>query len=727
MFPSSGECKAFGEVIVGCKRKAPNMPNLFPAHAAYASDGCAASSCFVHNDREAFVHFLWICTKWICTKQKSLEGCLQTCLASSGLHSFLCPHSCSTQLLPSPQPFLLKQTAGAWARPCQSGPCSRRPSSIMSAAATWRAQQRQSGEEAGQQRSSRPSGAFCRKLAVAQAPFRNSFLLLQAPAKDEQSEDTAFAFANMRFLLHTVAKRDSALQMLFERNQGTALRAIWSQDECTAGNVLATEARQKVTFLYVSFQQYREALVSPRAWMAISCLTHEQVQRTKGGMAAITAVWLREWARQDLRTPFQVHGVDVCVELATFLADFEAMKESFAALGSSGIRPCFLCENVVMKGSPAPDRDPHFCSISEWDVTKFRSMKHEEVVGFMDDVFAKLPELNASALQLRERCSGFHILRESLWGCPTGRHLLKLDMVMNDNMHCYYAQGIASQELVLFTSAVCEATGFSVAQLGKSAADAGWLRPACYRKHGESKQWLARLFRESLWKGNMFKGSASQCESLVLLIRWYAVALQWNAVPALRKQYESFKQLALCADALKSTSRTKAWDSLATVQRDHMRCFLAAYPDGQERPKHHHRLHLPEQYKKLGFQCGCWATESKHRMYKGDLARQVQHFIQSTNGGVELSKQLLPKLLLRHCGLATENPLLLDGLWKLEQTVSAQRDCIASSFALGDSVVAKQLRARAAVEHGSSLPLLLRVCKWFPGDWVHCFRARVER
>lgn len=80
-------------------------------------------------------------------------------------------------------------------------------------------------------------------------------------------------------------------------------------------------------------------------------------------------------------------------------------------------------------------------------------------------------------------------------------------------------------------------------------------------------------------------------------------------------------------------------------------------------------------------------------MYKGDLARQVQHFIQSKNGGVELSRQLLPKLLLRHCGLATENPLLLDGLWKLEQTVSAQRDCIASSFALGESVVAKQLRA----------------------------------
>jgi len=77
----------------------------------------------------------------------------------------------------------------------------------QSAAATWRTQQRQSGEETGQQRSSRPSGAFCRKLAVAQAPFRNSFLLLQAPATDEQSEDTAFAFANMRLLLHTVAQQ----------------------------------------------------------------------------------------------------------------------------------------------------------------------------------------------------------------------------------------------------------------------------------------------------------------------------------------------------------------------------------------------------------------------------------------------------------------------------------------------------------------------------------------
>ena len=100
------------------------------------------------------------------------------------------------------------------------------------------------------------------------------------------------------------------------------------------------------------------------------------------------------------------------------------------------------------------------------------------------------------------------------------------------------------------------------------------------------------------------------------------------------------------------------------MQEAHQLAFIRSYPE-EIRPKHHHRLHLPQQYRAADFVATCWGTESKHRCYKSIYARNLQQFLTERNGGVEFSERLLPRLLLRSAELC-KNMTFQPGTFQLE-------------------------------------------------------------
>ncbi len=83
-------------------------------------------------------------------------------------------------------------------------------------------------------------------------------------------------------------------------------------------------------------------------------------------------------------------------------------------------------------------------------------------------------------------------------------------------------------------------------------------------------------------------------------------------------------------------------DELDALQRRHQQLFVDCYM-GQERPKHHYRLHLPKMYQQLCY-VDCWAQEAKHKMFK-DLARSLDTQFRERTG--QSGKVLLPRLLYR--------------------------------------------------------------------------------
>ena len=500
------------------------------------------------------------------------------------------------------------------------------------------------------------SGAFKRAVAKQLAPYRACFSAVSVPGLTDQ--DITFYVADFKQMLRLVSKHDARLRDILQSAQHP-LRCILTQDEATAGNVLQTEARQKATLYYASFSAYGPALESATAWLPVAALSAWQVKNAVAGNSGVTAAFLREWDRQKLEQPFLVGDAHVCLTLAQCVADHDAQRQMFAAKGSKGFRPCVMCANCVSKGSSAVGSSIEFPSIEEADFEKFRLLRDAESQALMVDGLARLSTMPIGQRQFREKICGFRFLPGSVWDCAVSRRLLPISICTTDAMHCYWSNGIASAEINLFWKAALKATGLEGGCVREAVLQTNFQRPSGRKKHGETRYWTGRLFTRSFFEGDLYKGSASQTVALLTLLCWFAKRL-WARVDALRPQLASLLALHSCCQVLLTISHTHRHDALQRLQQEHQVLFNAAYP-GRCRPKHHHRLHLPEQYRRFNTVVTCWPTEAKHREYKGALARQLCHLIRNTDGGVAFSKSLLPRLLLRHCDHARNNPLLAPG------------------------------------------------------------------
>ena len=135
-------------------------------------------------------------------------------------------------------------------------------------------------------------------------------------------------------------------------------------DELTLGNALRPDNRRKTMAVYMSFAELGpEKLCRCEFWLTIAVARTSMIRQVKGG-------WSR-MLRDILRAAFLgaenfASGVLVYAggphllfgHLSNVLADEAALKLTFDAKGSSGLKPCIACKHVCMKGSDIATRDP---------------------------------------------------------------------------------------------------------------------------------------------------------------------------------------------------------------------------------------------------------------------------------------------------------------------------------------------------------------------------------
>ena len=73
------------------------------------------------------------------------------------------------------------------------------------------------------------------------------------------------------------------------------------------------------------------------------------------------------------------------------------------------------------------------------------------------------------------------------------------------------------------------------------------------------------------------------------------------------------------------------------------------------RPKHHHRLHLGDHYRKQHVPINCWGIEQSHQNFKSTYAENLYQLLTS-NHRQAYSQHLMPRLLLRAIQLCREHP-----------------------------------------------------------------------
>jgi len=217
--------------------------------------------------------------------------------------------------------------------------------------------------------------------------------------------------------------------------------------------------------------------------------------------------------------------------------------------------------------------------------------------------------VSKAEVELRQKCLGFQLDPNSIWSYPRARSICHIGIAINDAMHAYWANGICNSEIAL-VNAVKRHTHMDVSHLCDAMVSANWKR----HKPEENKRWCKRLWTPALFGEYEYKGSATQCHALMALMRWYCETL-WVHIPCLRAVAECFLALARCTDALRQGKKTHDWSDLDKGQSDHHKLFATVHP-GLMRPKHHHRLHLSNHYRKHHVSINCWGIEQSHQNYK---------------------------------------------------------------------------------------------------------------
>ena len=90
--------------------------------------------------------------------------------------------------------------------------------------------------------------------------------------------------------------------------------------------------------------------------------------------------------------------------------------------------------------------------------------------------------------------------------------------------------------------------------------------------------WCKRLWSDSLFGSDIYKGEASATLALFLLLLSFTE--QWESIPEMKAACDCFQELGVCVDwARRAREGELAWQQLDIAQRRHHKSFAALWPD----------------------------------------------------------------------------------------------------------------------------------------------------
>ena len=358
-------------------------------------------------------------------------------------------------------------------------------------------------------------------------PFLRCYQAHDLPAV--KGEPVRFYLAKLGELLeYTVSKSTEWNRLLDEalKGDGGQVTCLLYHDEMTAGNILAPRKNQKACMLYASFVELHSSLHKENAWLCLGVLQHDEVERVAGGMSRLMALVSCELHSQQHLSGFPLtlaSGRKVCKLRARsyFLSDADAQRSTWSVKGSSGLKPCLHCCNVISKGCLQHVRDP-FCTITESQPCKF--------LKFADaDYFEAAQKIQETHIKSRredlEKTLGITHAAGGLLLDRTARLHLPPSSSCVDVLHVYFANGVASWEAAQMMEIIHE-EGISVETLRDSASSSNWLVPGSRNKVAAC--YIRRLLDPRMFQDKTFKGQGRETWNLVLLLQYYVAELLEN-------------------------------------------------------------------------------------------------------------------------------------------------------------------------------------------------------
>ena len=396
---------------------------------------------------------------------------------------------------------------------------------------------------------------------------------------------------------------------------------ILYHDECTAGNVLQHGSSKKCSLFYWAIREVG-FLHHEEIWHPLALLQHHVANEIQGGFSAawkkVIHSALDERLENGLDLEFDIEGekhhrLFFC-QTKYWMGDLDAIRSSLDCKGSSGLRCCVRCKNVLKKGSEVRSADPYFQEITCADTSKFDLTTNDEIFAVIDDLLVESLRQSKTEMKRLEKIAGFNANPHGAMADERCRRHCPPDTFLFDVFHLYYGNGCCSWELLLFLDVINDA-GVSRELLQQSIAETDWMTP-CSAPSFKSRSARKQLMDESYFTGDVYKGSGMGLQVLMPLIGYYVLELGVFHDPAVAPAWKSFALLLQIRSLLNDFRHGVSWDGdrLSHLQCQHQTAFIACYGEDPVRPKHHVRFHLQDQYNASKLFIDTMPMEKRHRV-----------------------------------------------------------------------------------------------------------------
>ena len=386
-------------------------------------------------------------------------------------------------------------------------------------------------------------------------------------------------------------------------------------DEVAPGNQLRHQNNRKLQTIYWSFRELgQRALSCENCWFVLTALKSSTVA-SMGGMSILWANLLPAFfGAPGLGTGVflnpQGNARMLFAELACFVSDEVALKQTVENKGSAGTLLCMLCQNVVSESSNLASFSEGLVSSLEINTDRFVLHTDQSAHRTAQHLQEQRHILGKVAFERLQTALGYNHIPGGLLLSPLFGPKL-LSAVMFDYLHVYLVHGIANTECGLLLGVLAK-SDWPTGQVNNFLNSFEW--PAQLR--GAKP---CNIFSKRESRSEPAKCSASELLNILPLLRVYILLfVAPTAVGEVQKACRSFLLLCTVMDFLCKIGRGEPVSSndLAKAIHEHSSAFLDTWRKEHWVPKNHMALHLPLFLERHGTLHSCFVHERKHKLLK---------------------------------------------------------------------------------------------------------------
>jgi len=222
-------------------------------------------------------------------------------------------------------------------------------------------------------------------------------------------------------------------------------------DEVTAGNPLRPDNKRKSYVWYVGIREMGLHLQNELAWIPIAFLPSTVKDRIPEGISEAGASLYSNMLKDcRMRLGFALpNGTLLQLQVKPPVADEAALKLLWGFKGSGGLKPCFLCSNVLKKNHDMLALDPGFTDITSANPGEWTFVKDEEIFSTQDRLHEAANWMGKGRLDNLQKCCGQNLQKFGMLKNDDVRNGLKPTDSQFDGMHCYFSNGVGGLEIDL--------------------------------------------------------------------------------------------------------------------------------------------------------------------------------------------------------------------------------------------------------------------------------------